>query len=146
MQAIKDYASNFNSQVATIQNQITPIQTTISSLVTDVNSMDNQLGGYLSYLKTPGTYGNIGMQGFYGFFIGFSFFSLLGVLLMACCDKTGCRHLMYFSCIFLFIGGFVAFLISVIFSIIVPFFTWTCSFIDVSVSSSTGFSSSFIII
>jgi hypothetical protein len=106
--------------------------------------MDSKFGDYLNFLKTPGTYGNMGMQGIYGFFIAFSFFSLLGVLLMACCDKPGCRHLMYFTCIFLFIGAFIAFFIAIIFSILVPLFTWTCSYIDVAVSSSGGFSSNFI--
>jgi hypothetical protein len=141
--AIKTYANNFVTKKGDISGQIIPIQNMITNLITDVNSMDKKLGDYISYLKTPGTYGNLGMQGFYGFFIAFSFFSLLGVLLMACCDKPGCRHLMYFTCIFLFIGAFIAFLISIIFSIMVPLFTWTCSYIDVSLSGTAGFTSNF---
>lgn len=143
MQGIKDSSNSFSTQVGTIQSQIVPMQTTINGLVTDVSKMDDNLGTYLSYIKTPGTYGNMGMQAYYGFLIGFSFFSLLGVLLMACCDKPGCRHLMYLTCIFLFIGALVGFIVSVIFSILVPFFTWTCSYISVAVGSSSGFSSTF---
>ena len=44
---------------------------------------------------------------------------LLGALLTACCNKYGCRHLMYFSCLFLFLGALIGFFIAVIFSIIV---------------------------
>lgn len=141
--SIKIYANNFVTNKGAISGQITPTQNTITGLITDVNSMDSKFADYLSYLKTPGTYGNLGMQGFYGFFIAFSFFSLLGVLLMACCDKPGCRHLMYFTCIFMFLGALVAFLISIIFSLIVPLFTWTCSYIDVSLANSSGFTSTF---
>jgi hypothetical protein len=115
------------------------MQTTIDNLIKDVKNMDDSLGTYLKLINIPGSYGNMGMQAFYGFLIGFSFFALLGTILMACCDKPGCRHLIYFSCIFLFIGGLLAFFISVLFSIMVPFFTWTCSYLDVAVGSSTGF-------
>ena len=138
---MKDSASVFTSNTGQIDSSIAPMQITINNLIADVNKMDDNLGSFLSILKTPGTYGNVGMQGFYGFLIGFSFFSLLGVLLMACCDKTGCRHLVYLSCIFLFLGGLLTFIIAVMFSIMVPFFTWTCSYLDVAVSSPAGFSS-----
>jgi hypothetical protein len=33
---------------------------------------------------------------------------------------------MYFSCFFLFLGAIIAFIISVLFSVLVPVFTWTC--------------------
>lgn len=141
MQGIKDNADGFSSTSSNINSQLSTIQNTINDLVADIDSMDKKFGDYLNYLKTPGTYGNLGMQGFYGFFIAFSFFSLLGVLLMACCDKPGCRHLMYFTCIFLFIGALIAFFVAIIFSILVPLFTWTCSYIDVALGSSSGFSS-----
>lgn len=119
------------------------MKTTIDNLIADVKNMDDGLGGFLSLLSYPKNFGNIGMQGFYGFLIAFSFFAILGALLTACCDKPGCRHLMYFSCIFLFIGGFIAFWIAVIFSIFVPIFTWTCSFLDVTIGSDAGFRSNF---
>jgi hypothetical protein len=141
MQGMKDSANVFSSNTGTINSQITPMQNTINNLISDVTKMDDNLGNFLSILKAPSSYGNVGMQGFYGFLIAFSFFSLLGALLMACCDKTGCRHLMYLSCIFLFLGALFAFIVAVIFSLMVPFFTWTCAYLDVAVSSSAGFSS-----
>lgn len=119
------------------------MRTNIDNLATNVKDMDSQLGGFLSILKTPGDFGNMGMQGFYGFLICFSFFTMVGVLLTVCCDKPGCRHLMYFSCIFLFIGALLAFFVAVLFSFFVPFFTWTCDYINTAVSSDAGFKDNF---
>lgn len=141
MEGIKNSSNNFNTQTATISSQVSSMQTTINNLITNVKDMDSGLGTYLSYLNYPGSYGNIGMQGFYGFLIAFSFFALLGVLLTVCCDKAGCRHLMYFSCIFLFIGALFAFLIAVLFSFLVPLFTWTCQYLNTTVSSAANFQS-----
>ena len=81
----------------------------------------------------------MGLQAFYGVFIGFGFFALLGALLTACCDKYGCRYLMYFSCVFLFIVGLIGFLIATIISLIIPATTWGCSFLDVTLASDAGF-------
>ena len=90
-------------------------------------------------MKKVGDNGNMALQAFYGVFIGFSFFALLGALLTACCDKYGCRHLMYFSCLFLFLVGFLGFFISFILSIIIPPATWGCSWFDVAVTNAAGF-------
>lgn len=81
----------------------------------------------------------MGIQVFFGVVIGFSCLALLGALLTVCCDKYGCRHLMYFSCLFLFIGALVGFFISTLFSVLVPFFTWTCSYLDYTILSSANF-------
>lgn len=139
MQGIRSSASIFSGQVATIQSQITPMQTTITDLISSINSMDSGLSSFLSILNMGNSFGSIGLQGYYGFLIAFSAFSLLGVIVMCCCDKPGCRNLMYFSCIFLFIGAFVAFFIAVIFSVLVPIFTWTCDYLSVGFGSRTGF-------
>ena len=93
--------------------------------------------------KMAGDNGNMGLQAFYGVFIGFGFFALLGTLLTVCCDKYGCRYLMYFSCIFLFIVGLIGFLISSILSFVVPVTTWGCSYLDVTLGSESGFTSNY---
>lgn len=102
---------------------------------------DGVVTNLVSFLNKPKDYGEMGLQAFFGFMIGFSFLALLGGLLTACCNKYGCRHLMYFACIFLMLAGFIAFLFSVMLSIFVPIFTWTCSYIDVTISTSSGFTS-----
>lgn len=144
MQAIKDNSNSFSGQVGTISGQIGNIRTTVDSLASDVTTMDNNMGTFLGYFKYPGDYGNMGMQILYGYLIGFSFFCLLGLLLMVCCDKVGCRHLMYLACFFLFLFAFIAFLIAVLTSIMVPLFTWTCQYIDVAVTNQSGFSGNFL--
>lgn len=146
MNGIKSNSSTFSGQVATIQSSVSSIQTTLNSLISNVNSMDSGLGTYLGYLKIPKSYGNLGMQAFYGGLIGFSSLALLGLLLTACCDKTGCRYLMYFSCMFLFLAGFLAFFVSFLFSVFVPVFSWTCDYLTVAVGSSSGFKSIFYLI
>jgi hypothetical protein len=86
------------------------------------------------------------LQIFYGVFIGFSTLALLGALLTVCCDKYGCRHLIYFSCIILFIVGLIGSLLATFFSIFLPGLTWGCSFIDTALATTTGFTSKTIII
>ncbi len=103
--------------------------------------MDDSMGTLISFLSIPSAYGNVGMQAFYGALVGFSIFGLLGLMLTACCQKTGCRHLMYISCFVLFLMGWATFIIAVMFSVLVPVFTWTCSYLDVAMANSTGFQS-----
>lgn len=141
MQGIKSSSNTFSGQIATITSQITPMQNTINSLIDNINSMDSGLSLFLSIINLGSSFGSVGLQAFYGFLITFSAFSLLAAFVMCCCDKPGCRNLMYFSCAFLFIGAFVAFIIAVIFSVLVPVFTWTCDFLSVAFSSSAGFNS-----
>lgn len=145
MEGTKTSANIFSTQTGTISSQISTIRTTIDNLESDVKSMDKSFGNFLSVLSAPGAYGNMGMQGFYGFMIAFSFFALIGVLLTVCCDKPGCRHMMYCSCIFLFIGAFLAFMVAILFSFLVPFFTWTCDYLNVALSSKVGFEGTIIL-
>lgn len=141
MNGIKTSSNNFAGQVNNIQSNIASVNTTIQALITDVNSMDSALSGLLYLVNLPAVYGNLGMQAFYGALVGFSIFGLLGVMLTACCRKVGCRHLMYLSCFVLFLVGWLVFSIAVLFSILVPIFTWTCSYLDIALASSTGFQS-----
>lgn len=141
MNGIKNSSNSFDGQVASIQSSITSMNSTIQSLIADVTSMDSSLGSLISLINIPATYANVGMQGFYGALVGFSVFGLLGLIVTSCCHKAGCRHLMYFSCFLLFLIGWVVFLIAVLFSFLVPVFTWTCSYLDVALANSTGFQS-----
>ncbi len=136
---IKLNAADFDTNMGTLSSQITPMTNQVNTLVSDIDGMDSSFGSMIGLLSMPSSFGDMGMQGFYGFLIAFSFFALLGALLTACCNKPGCRYLMYFACIFLFIGGFLSLFISVIFSLLVPTFTWTCAYLDVTLADSTGF-------
>lgn len=137
--SIKKNALDFDTNMATLQSEITPMTNQVNTLVSDIDGMDSSFGAMIGLFSMPGDFGDMGMQGFYGFLIAFSFFALLGALLTACCNKPGCRYLMYFACIFLFIGGFLSLFISIIFSLLVPTFTWTCAYLDVTLADSVGF-------
>ena len=135
----RSQASSFSSTYTSVSAQVSSIQSSITSIVNSITDVDKQLGTSLTSMDTAGDNGNIGLQAFYGVFIAFSFFALLGVLLTACCDKYGCRHLMYFSCFFLFIAGLVGFLVVTVLSIALPVVTWGCSYLDTTLASETGF-------
>lgn len=137
--AIRSNAGTFSSSKTTLDTELTPMTTVVNDLVTDIDGMDSSFGAIVGLFSMPSSFGDMGMQAFYGFLIGFSFFALLGALLTACCNKPGCRFLMYFACIFLFIGGFLSLFISIIFSLLVPTFTWTCAYLDVTLADSVGF-------
>ena len=137
-------ASSFSTDQSSVSAQVTPIKNSITSIVNSVTDVDSKLDTPLNGVEAAGSNGNIGLQAFYGVFIGFSFFALLGVLLTACCDKYGCRHLMYFSCVFLFIAGLVGFLIVTIISILLPPVTWGCSYFDTTLASEAGFTGTFL--
>lgn len=136
-------ASSFSGSLPTVSGQMANIQSNISTIVNSIQDVDKMVGSPLKLVKTAGDNGNMGLMAFYGVMIGFSFFTLLGALLTACCDKYKCRYLMYFSCIFLFLAGLIGFLLSTIFSAIIPPMTWGCSFIEVSLGTQAGFTSTF---
>ena len=102
---------------------------------------DDVVGKLLGWLTNPQEYSELGLQAIYGFLIGFSFLTLIGALLTVCCNKYGCRHLMYFSCVFLVAGAFLPFLVAFLLSFTVPIFTWTCDYLDVTLASDTGYRS-----
>lgn len=136
-------ATSFSGSFGTVSGQMANIQSNITTIVNSIQDVDKMVGSPLKLVKTAGDNGNMGLQAFYGVMIGFSFFTLLGALLTACCDKYKCRYLMYFSCIFLFLAGLIGFLLSTIFSAIIPPMTWGCSFIEVSLGTQAGFTGTF---
>eukprot|EP00178_Gracilaria_changii_P006847 TRINITY_DN22220_c0_g1_i1.p1 TRINITY_DN22220_c0_g1~~TRINITY_DN22220_c0_g1_i1.p1 ORF type:complete len:294 (-),score=9.45 TRINITY_DN22220_c0_g1_i1:1071-1952(-) len=132
---IRSNASSYSTSFASISTQLTNIQNSVTSIADSIKSVDSSLESSLKIGQTAGDNANMGLQAFYGVFIGFGFFALLGALLTACCDKYGCRYLMYFSCVFLFIAALIGFLVSTFLSVAVPATTWGCSFLDVTIAS-----------
>jgi hypothetical protein len=132
-------AASFSSNFGTVNSAVIGIKNLTNSIITNINSMDNSIGGAIGIMDNVGQNGNMGLQAFYGVFIGFASLALLGTLLTACCDKYGCRHLVYFSCLIMFLVGLIGALLSTIFSLFIPVFTWGCSFLDVTLGSQTGF-------
>jgi predicted tellurium resistance membrane protein TerC len=88
----------------------------------------------------------LGVELVYGVTIGLASIMLLATLLVAFCDKSKCRYLMYFSCFLLFFVGLLGFILAIFFSIIAPTVYFGCQFIDFSLSSTTNFNCTFVII
>jgi hypothetical protein len=138
-------ADAFNTASGSLSGIGTAV-TSVNAIIDQIKSADDMLGGFLKNLKYPNQYGSMVIYIFYGVLIGFSLFGIIGALLTACCDKFGCRHLMYFSCIFLFIFGIIGFMIAVIFSIMAPIMAWSCDYIDFTLQSQANLDSIFLII
>lgn len=139
MTLIKEFAFNFGNAAGVNSGSLASMKTTVNDLITNINDMDKNMKTFLGFLSTPKSYGNVGLQGFYGFMILFSTFALIGALLTVCCNKYGCRHLMYFSCMFIFLATLITFFIAFLFSILFPIFTWMCSYLDYSLLSEVNF-------
>ena len=136
----KSSASTFSSKFSQVSSSLGSIQDSINSIASSITKVDNSLGGFLGGANNAGTNGNMALQAFYGVFIGFGVLALLGTLLTACCDKYGCRHLLYFSCFIMFLVAIFAALLSTLFSVFLPIMTWGCSFLDTTLTQ-TGFQS-----
>lgn len=65
--------------------------------------------------------------------------ALVGVVLMTFCDMYKCRYLMYFSCTLLFLFGMISFLLSILFSFIVPVLYWGCDWLSFTLGDSANF-------
>jgi hypothetical protein len=132
-------ATSFSGSYGGISAALSSVQSSVSSIATSMTNVDSSMSNVLSYVNKAGTNGNMGLQIFYGVLIGFSTLGLLGALLTVCCDKYGCRHLIYFSCFVLFIVGLIAALLATLFSIMLPGMTWGCSYLDTALATSSGF-------
>jgi tetrahydromethanopterin S-methyltransferase subunit B len=132
---IQTSAASFTSQMSSISSSVSSIQSTLNSLVSSIDSMDSSLSTFLNYTTYPSQYGNLALTLLFGCMIGFSSLALFGAMFTVCCRRYSCRHLMYFSCLFLFFLALVGFMISTLFSVLVPVFTWTCTYLSTTISS-----------
>ena len=71
----------------------------------------------------------------YGLLIAFSFLSLLGVFLIVCCERYGCRYLTYVSCVFITFPTIFGLLVATVLSLLLPVMTWGCTFLDVTMAT-----------
>jgi len=129
---IKILASNFASSTNVNTASLASMKTTIDDLIKNINDVDKTLKSIFDFISSGNDVIDVSFKGFYGFMIFFSVFALIGTILTVCCNKYGCRHLMYFSCIFIFLATLVTFLLAFIFSVLFPVFTWTCSYLNYS--------------
>jgi hypothetical protein len=132
-------ADSFTSETTNFQSGVTVLKSTIDDFATSLTSADSSVAGYMDTAASKKPLINLGVQLVYGVTVGFASLMLIGTLLMAFCDKTRCRYLVYFSCFFLFWIGVAGFLLSGLFSVLTPAVYFGCQFIDFSLDSSANF-------
>lgn len=136
---ISQSATNFNNEASNFQSGVSALRSTITNFTDFLSNADNGSYTFLNNIVSQKSLINLGVQLVYGITIGLASMMLLGTLLVAFCDKTKCRYLIYFSCFILFFVGIGGFFMSILFSIISPTVYFGCQFIDYSLSSSTNF-------
>ena len=141
MTNVKGSIDGFNAQIGTIQTTITSTTDLINNFASSINSIDNNVGDLFSSTASFMDPLKLAFLGFYGAVIGLSVIALLGAIIMACFDKPGCRHLMYFSCLLIFIITILGFLLSFILSFVIPVMFLTCTTIDSTISTTSAFNS-----
>ena len=120
------------SGIQTAADSILTYSNLIAGVDTSLTGSFSMIGPYLDYIRYA-------FLGYYGAVIGLSVLALLGVIVMACFDKTGCRHLMYVSCVIMFIACLVGVLLSFLLSIVIPILYMGCSVINPALDSSASF-------
>jgi len=138
---ISTAAGNFVSQTATLQTTVTTLQSTIKNFTNFITSIDSSFYTTLSTASTDTNYVLTGVKILYAATIAMASLMLLGVLLVSFCDKTNCRYLIYITCFFLFLLGFLGFVLSIVFSILTPAVYFGCQYMNYSLANSTNFNS-----
>jgi hypothetical protein len=123
---ISTSAGIFNTEASNFQSGASALQATINSFNGFLSNADNGSYTYMNTIQSKKSLINLGVQLVYGVTIGVASLMLLGTLLVAFCDKTNCRYLMYFACFLLFFIGILGFMMTVIFSIMSPAIFFGC--------------------
>ena len=137
--AISTAAAGFVSEVSNFQGAVGTLLTTVQSFKTYMSELDVSLYSTLKLIDEYSAQVNTGVRVLYGLTIVMASTMLLGALMVAFCDKVGCRYLIYASCVMLFFIGVLGFLLSVFFSVIVPALYFGCQFMDHSLASAANF-------
>lgn len=141
LKKIGQNADNFTSQFGTIDSIVDSAASTIQGFVDQINGFDGMFTGMNSSISPIMSLVTIGITAAFGVFIGLGVLSLIGVLMMACCDKYKCRYLLYFVCTILTILGILCFFLALIFSVLTPMIYFSCDFINTTISSKASFNS-----
>jgi hypothetical protein len=104
-------------------------------------NVDNSVGGIFSTLNEFNPYIKTAFLGFFGAVLGLAVIALLGVIIMACFNKVGCRYLMYFSCVLMTVITILGSLLSFILSFLMPILFLACTVINTGIDTSSSFSS-----
>ena len=111
----------------------------ISPLVDTVKATDTLLTSILKISHGIDNYFDQYAVVFYGCVLGFSVLTICGLVLIKCFKNVGCRHLLYFSCFFMFFLCLVGLIFSSALSLIIPIFYYSCDYLNASLASAESF-------
>ena len=126
-------ADTFSGSVSTFQGAVSGVRDSVLGFAEMLEGFDGTFYDLYKQFGTYLTYVTLAVTIFFGVLVGLSVLVILGALLMTFCEKYKCRYLIYFSCCLLIIFGIVGFLLSIIFSAIVPALYFSCEFISFTI-------------
>lgn len=145
MTAVDSALTTLNNAKPTISQSLSDTTNTVSNYSKMISDIDVMLGATFSMVEPLIPNIKLAFLGFYGAVLGLSVLALIGVTVMACFSKPGCRYLMYFSCVFITLITILGSLLSFILSILVPILFLSCSVINSGIDTMTNFNSTFIL-
>lgn len=139
MTSVSSALTALNTASPTIVASLGTTKDTVANYSTMLSDVDVSIGTLFSSTESLLPYVKLAFLGFFGAVLGFSVIALLGVIVMACFNKAGCRYLMYFSCVFMTLITILGSVLSFFLSILVPILFLTCSVLNTGIDSSSSF-------
>jgi prefoldin subunit 5 len=135
--------ASISDAMTTMTNIITTLSSTSSSIQSNIQSAGDSMANYSAIISGVDadlsiTF-NIAFLAYYGTVMGMSILAIVGVIMMACLNKLGCRHIMYGACVIILIITIFGFLLSFLLSFTIPILYMGCSVLNPVLSSSTNF-------
>jgi prefoldin subunit 5 len=145
--------ASISDAMTTMTNIITTLSSTSSSIQSNIQSAGDSMANYSAIISgvdadlsitfnmiAPYVNGlRIAFLAYYGTVMGMSILAIVGVIMMACLNKLGCRHIMYGACVIILIITIFGFLLSFLLSFTIPILYMGCSVLNPVLSSSTNF-------
>lgn len=139
LSTLQTNAQSVNTNLATINSgmatAVTNSTTLKDSVISGLGSVDNSIIDYNN--------GNKGYEiGFPIYWVCLIVFSVLCLMAALCAYSRRsecCRWCMYFFCFWIFILTFIGFLLSTVYSIVLPVSVWGCEYYDQTISSQASF-------
>jgi hypothetical protein len=120
------YLNDLHGKLNNITGDIDDSKQDIHDIYNTIYDNDKLIGDILRLFGNFIDYLKMASLAFYGAILGISAFALIGVVMLSCFDKVGCRHLMYISCVVLLIICILGFLICTVLSLLIPILYFGC--------------------
>ena len=123
---VADTADAFGNSISTFQGAVSGVQDTVGDFASQLEGYDDMFYSIFESADPILEAVTTVITAFFGVIVGLSILGILGAILMTFCDKYKCRYLIYFTCTIMFIIGLVTFIITIVLSLLVPAFFFSC--------------------